>query len=160
MKISELAAAAGTQAETIRYYEREGLLPPPQRTAANYRRYAGDHLERLAFIRHCRCLDMTMDEIRVLLKFRDEPPDDCTAVNQVLDEHIGHITARIRQLRALERQLRELRARCTSTAAGEQCAVLKGLEDAARTHDHGKRVANDDSHGHGIRAARGPRGAT
>ena len=60
MKIGELAKAAGTQVETIRYYEREGLLPLANRTEGNYRVYDSAHAQRLAFIRHCRCLDMTL----------------------------------------------------------------------------------------------------
>lgn len=147
VKISELAAAAGTQADTIRYYEREGLMPPPRRTAANYRSYEKDHLERLALIRHCRCLDMTLEEIRALLRFRDAPPDDCTAVNRVLDEHIDHVTSRIRELRALQRELRELRAQCASTTDGAQCGVLKGIQNAARTHDHAKATGDRQAHG-------------
>ena len=70
MKIGELAAATGTPIETIRYYEREGLLPAPDRTVGNFRIYDETHLSRLEFVRHCRALDMNLDEIRVLLEFR------------------------------------------------------------------------------------------
>ena len=70
MKIGELAKLAQTQAETIRYYEREGLLPQARRSEANYRVYDQSHIQRLAFIRHCRSLDMTLGEIRTLLHFR------------------------------------------------------------------------------------------
>ncbi|MCV6070998.1 MerR family transcriptional regulator, partial [Escherichia coli] len=69
MKIGELAQTAGTGVETVRFYEREGLLPLPARSSGNYRVYNGEHVDRLAFIRHCRSLDMTLDEIRVLLRF-------------------------------------------------------------------------------------------
>ena len=69
MKIGELAAASDTVVETIRYYEREGLLPEPARTESNYRTYGDVHLARLQFIRYCRGLDMSLDEIRVLLRF-------------------------------------------------------------------------------------------
>lgn len=88
MKIGELAKAAGTQVETIRYYEREGLLPLANRTEGNYRVYDSAHAQRLAFIRHCRCLDMTLDEIRVLLRFKDAPKDNCGEVDQLLEAHI------------------------------------------------------------------------
>ena len=77
MKIGELARAGGVNVETIRYYERIGLLPEPHRTAANYRSYGEAHRLRLAFVRHCRSLDMTLDEIRVLLRFKDQPLADC-----------------------------------------------------------------------------------
>ena len=89
MKIGELAKATHTQVETIRYYEREGLLPETARTEGNYRVYDSAHVDRLSFIRHCRGLDMTLDEIRVLLRFKDSPHENCAQVNDLLDEHIG-----------------------------------------------------------------------
>jgi Cd(II)/Pb(II)-responsive transcriptional regulator len=134
MKIGEVALASGTQVETIRFYEREGLLPVPQRSEGNYRIYAPDHIERLRFIRHCRCLDMTLDEIRLLLEFKDAPQTNCEPVNKVLDEHIAHVALRVRELKALHTQLRELRAQCTS--AGDACGVIDGLSSAAKDHDH------------------------
>lgn len=131
MKIGELAAAAETPVETVRYYEREGLLPPPARTESNYRSYEQPHLERLQFIRYCRGLDMSLEEIRVLLKFRDAPLDNCGDVNQVLDEHIVHVSRRIRELRALEKELKSLRARCARDQPAGDCGILEGLEQAA-----------------------------
>lgn len=112
MKIGELATATSTQIETIRYYEREGLLPNPDRTAGNFRIYDHAHAERLSFIRHCRGLDMTLDEIRQLLHFKDAPQENCGEVNALLDAHIGHVAARIRELRALEKELKALRECC------------------------------------------------
>ena len=73
MKIGELSTASGTPVETIRFYERESLLPAPERTESNYRVYTQVHADRLGFIRQCRNLDMTLDEVRVLLRFRDAP---------------------------------------------------------------------------------------
>ena len=130
MKIGELARAARTQAETIRYYEREGLLPAPARTEANYRSYGQDHLQRLAFIRHCRSLDMTLDEIRALLRFKDDPAGNCEPVNELLDEHIGHVAERIRELKRLQAELKQLRAQCN--AAGGTCGILDSLDKDAR----------------------------
>lgn len=75
MKIGELARLAGSNAETIRYYEREGLLPKASRSESNYRIYTDAHLERLTFIRHCRNLDMTLGEIRTLLHFKASPEE-------------------------------------------------------------------------------------
>lgn len=112
MKIGELAQATGTQVETIRYYEREGLLPDSRRTDSNYRIYNKQHMERLLFIRRCRTLDMTLNEIRALLRFNDAEEDNCKEVNALLDEHIGHVANRIRELRKLEKQLRDLRKYC------------------------------------------------
>jgi Cd(II)/Pb(II)-responsive transcriptional regulator len=134
MKIGELAKATGTQVETVRYYEREGLLPTPQRTDGNYRIYGASHVERLSFIRHCRSLDMTLGEIRILLGFKDTPEDNCAQVNILLDEHIGHVAQRIQELRALERQLKNLRAQCQETQQAARCGILSELSSPARTH--------------------------
>lgn len=127
MKIGELATATATAVETIRFYEREGLIPAPQRSAANYRSYVPAHVERLAFIRRCRSLDMALDEIRALLRFKDHPGADCGDVNTLLDAHIRHVAERVRELLALEKELAELRARCPSDAAGADCEILKEL---------------------------------
>lgn len=131
MKIGELSRATGTPVETIRYYEREGLIDPPARSDGNYRVYRADDAVRLAFIRHCRALDMALPEIRGLLQVRDHPADGCAEVNALLDAHIGHVAARIRELRALERQLRRLRERCPAPTAAADCGILQGLADAS-----------------------------
>lgn len=91
MKIGDLANLTGTQVETIRYYEKEGLLPEPARTVTNYRIYDVQHVERLAFIRRCRSLDMGLDEVRVLLGLKDKPSQSCEDANRVLDEHLGRV---------------------------------------------------------------------
>lgn len=136
MKIGELAQTTGTQPETIRYYERQGLLPEPMRTDGNYRMYDGAHIQRLAFIRHCRCLDMGLDEIRALLAFKDDPAADCGGVDRLLDEHIEHVVSRIRELKALEKELRGLRQQCSEGHVVGDCGILSGLDKAARQHDH------------------------
>lgn len=131
MKIGALAQATGTPVGTIRFYEREGLLPPPTRAENNYRMYAPAHVERLAFVRQCRGLDMTLDEIRTLITLRELPAQDCGDVNALLDEHIGHVAHRIRELRALETDLKALRARCTVLNTVAECGILNGLDHAA-----------------------------
>jgi Cd(II)/Pb(II)-responsive transcriptional regulator len=132
MKIGDLSAASTTPIETIRYYEREGLLPAPARTQGNFRVYEAAHLERLQFIRYCRSLDMSLDEVRVLLRYKDAPGDDCGNVNALLDEHIGHVSRRIKELRALEKQLKELRERCLEARPVDQCGILAGLARGAQ----------------------------
>lgn len=131
LKIGELARRTGCQAETIRYYEREGLLPAPGRSDGNYRLYGATHLERLQFIRHCRALDMTLDEIRQLLRFRDAPEAGCGEVNDLLDAHIGHVGRRIAELVALQAQLAALRACCAEAAAAKDCGILQELGSEA-----------------------------
>lgn len=131
MKIGELSRLTDCPVETIRYYEREGLLPEPSRSEGNYRQYTQVHVERLAFIRHCRSLDMTQQEIRALLALRDSPEADCTAANHLIDEHIHHVEVRIAELRALQEQLRDLRAHCQISGSSEACGILRELEQPA-----------------------------
>ncbi len=131
MKIGEMAKAVQTQVETIRYYERAGLMAQAPRSGGNYRIYGAEHFERLAFIRHCRSLDMTLDEIRLLLRFRDAPREDCGEVNALLDEHIGHVATRIRELRQLEKQLKSLREQCAGVQDAAHCGILNELANAS-----------------------------
>ena len=131
MRIGELAKATGTPVETIRFYEREGLLAAPRRTESNYRIYSNTHADRLGFIRQCRNLDMTLDEVRVLLRFRSAPHAPCGEVHTLLDEHIGHVAQRIRELRALEKELHALRAQCQVPQSAEDCGILQGIAVAA-----------------------------
>lgn len=132
MKIGDLASASATPIETIRFYEREGLLPAPGRTGGNFRIYEAPHLERLQFIRYCRGLDMSLDEVRALLRFKDSPGEDCGDVNALLDEHIRHVSKRIKELRLLEKELKELRQRCGDERQANHCGILTGLEEASQ----------------------------
>ena len=127
LTIGVLSRESGVNLETIRFYEREGLLPAAPRTEGNYRIYTPEHAERLGFIRQCRNLDMTLDEVRSLLQFRDAPEQNCGAVNSLLDKHIGHVAQRIRELRALEKQLKALRAQCIGVLDTAHCGILEGL---------------------------------
>jgi len=141
MKIGTLAQATGCTVETIRYYEKEGLLPAPQRTSSNYRAYSGLHLERLRFIRNCRTLGMSHGEIRALLGLVDQPGGDCGGVNQLLDAHIAHVDERIAELLHLKQQLEALRQCCQHLQPIESCGILQGLasmepdsKSSRRTH--------------------------
>jgi Cd(II)/Pb(II)-responsive transcriptional regulator len=103
LKIGNLAKRTECPVETIRFYEQEGLLPAAARSSSNYRLYGDVHVERLQFIRRCRALDMTLDEIRSLLRFRDTPEDDCGEVNLLLDQHIERVSRRTAELQSLQR---------------------------------------------------------
>jgi len=126
-RIGELASHLGVPVETIRYYEREGLLPKPARTKGNYRLYSQNERERLEFVLNCRALDMTLEEIRNLLRLRDAPEQGCAEVNATLDEHIGHVAERIRVLRGLQGQLKALRTRCETPSTAGDCGILQEL---------------------------------
>lgn len=127
LKIGELARQTGCKVETIRYYEQQGLLAAPARSAGNYRVYGAAHVARLQFIRHCRSLDMTLDEVRQLLALRDAPDADCDAVNILLDQHIRQVATRIAELQALQGHLLELRSSCRSIRQARDCGILHGL---------------------------------
>lgn len=136
-KIGELATRLAVPVETIRYYEREALLPKPARSDGNYRLYTQVERERLEFILNCRALDMTLQEIRSLLRLRDAPELGCGEVDAVLDEHIGHVADRIRVLQGLQSQLNALRSRCQTPQASKQCGILQGLAEAPSTSRRG-----------------------
>jgi Cd(II)/Pb(II)-responsive transcriptional regulator len=127
MKIGALALQTDCQVETIRFYEQSGLLPSPARDESNYRVYGVHHLERLQFILHCRKLDMALDEIRLLLNFKDSPAALCTQVNHVLEAHLGHVSKRISELIALEKALKQLRAQCQTIDIAANCGILNEL---------------------------------
>ena len=127
MKIGELAQVAQTTVGTVRYYEKEGLLPETVRTTGNFRVYGPAHLERLRFIRNCRALDMSHEEIHILLDLSDQPAEGCGAINAVFDQHIAHVDERIRELLHLKEQLALLRQRCQTEQAVDDCGILRGL---------------------------------
>ncbi|WP_175946282.1 Cd(II)/Pb(II)-responsive transcriptional regulator [Caballeronia sp. BCC1704] len=127
MRIGELAKLANCTTETIRFYEKEALLPPPERNGANYRTYTQGHVDRLRFIRNCRALDMTHEEVRALLVASDDPSGNCESVNALVDDHIAHVDERLAELAHLRDQLTELRQRCGTEAAVAKCGIVQGL---------------------------------
>ena len=132
MKIGELAKRTGADVETIRYYEREGLLPQTDRTESGYRIYGRSHLEMLSFIRHCRSLEMPLSEIRILLEFSSNAnSQNCDGVNKIVDMQIVRVRARMESLAALEMQLRRLRHQCRAGEDAKPCGILNSLVAAA-----------------------------
>ena len=133
MKIGELAKLANCSVETVRYYEKEGLIPHPTRNENNYRQYEEVHLERLRFIRNCRALDLNHDEIRELLAMTEPETSECNMVNDVLDEHLNHVRTRITELQQLEKSLMKLHTLCELRCNEEQpdciCGILHGLTE-------------------------------
>ena len=141
MKIGELADLTGCDVQTVRFYEREGLLEVPDRDPSGYRRYAGRHLERMQFIRHCRSLDIPLTEVRQLLAFAAAPDDSCADVNALLDGHIAQVHQKRKALAALERQLVALRKRCDGDTANT-CAILESFKMAPDDESCGCHPAN------------------
>lgn len=131
MKISQLASRAACDVQTVRFYEREGLLEAPVRDASGYRRYEDRHLTQVNFVRHLRALDIPLAEVRQLLCYAARPDESCAQVNELLDEHIALVRQRLRSLRAVEKQLVDLRRTCDG-AGSRPCAILDAFAAAAR----------------------------
>jgi Cd(II)/Pb(II)-responsive transcriptional regulator len=137
MRIGELAKQAGTDAQTVRYYEREGLLAAPARTPAGYRAYGTQHVERLNFIRHCRSLDMPLAEIKRLIDLSSNERISCADVDQLVRSHLQRVRAKLVALQTLEAQLATLSAQCASGHRVADCGILGELIHAA----HGEACA-------------------
>lgn len=128
MRIKELAEASAVPADTIRHYEKSGLLAAPPRTGNGYRAYGTSDVERLRFIRHCRELDMSLDEVRELLQFIDHPHPDCSAADAVVRNHLAHVRERLAALRRLEKQLVRLVGACSHPRPQERCGIVLALQ--------------------------------
>lgn len=127
MKIGEVCGHASIPVETIRYYEKIGLLLKPERDASDYRVYGNAHLNRLLFIKRCRNLDMTQDEIRELIRLSENPEADCHEVDALLARHLSHVRDRLNELANLETALQQLQQACSKTGTVEQCGIMGGL---------------------------------
>ena len=137
MRIGEIAGKAGVDVQTIRYYEREGLLDAPARTAAGYRAYGPEHLERLNFVRHCRSLDMPLGEIKRLIDLSSDRSVSCEQVDELVRAHLERVQAKRKALEALEAQLSTLAAQCAHGHRVADCGILEELIHAA----HGEACA-------------------
>ncbi|OJS99370.1 Cd(II)/Pb(II)-responsive transcriptional regulator [Marinobacter nauticus] len=127
MKIGELSKTTGLPVETIRYYEKIGLMPAPERNASGYRQYRSDHRDRLLFIKRCRNLDMTQDEIRELIQLANQPEADCSKVDALLAQHLNHVRERLAELTRLEKTLERLQKACSRGRSVSECGILDGL---------------------------------
>lgn len=124
--IGALAEATGSKVETVRYYERIGLLPQPGRTTGNYRAYTADHLARLSFVRRARDLGFTLDQIRALLELADHKDNDCCSVDAVARGHLADIDRKIADLKALRRELNDLLNQCQQGTIAD-CRIIGAL---------------------------------
>ena len=130
MNIGELARAADTKAETIRYYERIGLLPPPPRTGGNYRDYSAAHVSRLSFTRRARDLGFSIEQIRALLDVADQKEQSCEAVDVIAREHLADVKRKLADLTALRRELETVIGQCGHGTVAE-CRILEALAPTA-----------------------------
>jgi Cd(II)/Pb(II)-responsive transcriptional regulator len=135
MRIGELAKRGHCDVETVRFYEREGLLDEPAREANGYRRYTEGHLTQLNFIRHCRSLDMGLPDVQMLRNFQANPALACGEINELIDRHILRIHRQVESLRMLEQQLQSLRETCTTNHQSDECGIMRNLTKAAEGDD-------------------------
>ncbi len=120
MRVAELAAAVGVTADTIRFYEREGLLPPPRRTPSGYRSYDPGAVERLLFIRGAQRLGLHLSDIRDLLAVRDTGSCPCEPAEQLLRRRLAELDAEMARLAELR---------------GEMVAMIDALPDGPDCRD-------------------------
>jgi DNA-binding transcriptional MerR regulator len=137
MRIGELARQAGVDVQTVRYYEREGLLEAPARTGSGYRAYGPEQLERLNFVRHCRALDMPLAEVKRLIDLSTDKAVSCEQVDRLVRAHLGRVQAKRKSLEELEGRLVALSAQCASGHRVADCGILEELIHAA----HGEACA-------------------
>lgn len=128
-RIGDAARRSGIAAANIRYYEKEHLLSPGVREDNQYRLYTDGDVHRLRFIRLCRAMDMSLDEVRTLLALDGARKADCVAARETLDAHLGHVRERLAELQALEHELEHLRGQCDGTDS--YCHIIEALHAQA-----------------------------
>ena len=142
MRTSELAARAAVNPQTLRYYERRGLLAAPDRSASGYRSYPPDALRRVRFIKRAQELGFTLTEVETLLDLSGGGPDSCDAVRALAREKIGDLRKRIADLQALQAGLTRLVATCELPRAQRECPILQEIDtgsgQADRAAGHGR----------------------
>lgn len=124
--IGDLARATGTKVETIRYYERIGLLPPPPRTPGNYRSYGKPQLGRLSFVRRARELGFSIEQVRALLDLADDQSRSCDAVDVIARQHLAEVERKLADLTALRSELTALLGQCQKGTVAD-CRIIEAL---------------------------------
>ncbi len=139
MTVSKLAHAAGVHIETVRFYEREGLLPKPERSSGGHRLYSEDDAERLKFIQRAKDVGFTLKEISELLFLRESDIATCGDVSEVAGRKLAEIEAKLSLLEHMRDHLKELITHCPGgSAAVDRCNILQDLEGKLDCHGHPK----------------------
>jgi len=133
LSIGELAKETGVKIVTIRYYEQIGVLPRPARTDANYRAYSPEHAQRLRFIRRCRDLDFSLDQVRDLLRLSAGNAPSCTEVCRIAERHLEVIESKLADLNRLASELRRISASCNGSRPMAECRIMEALSNEFRT---------------------------
>ncbi|HKM14372.1 MAG TPA: MerR family DNA-binding protein [Marinospirillum sp.] len=125
-RIGEVATLTGCSVESIRHYEKQGLLPKVQRSEQGYRFYSSQAVERIGFIRHGRALGLDLNTIQELLNLSDNPDADCAAADAIASRHLMALEQRIQSLQALADELRQLVQQCRGGSTAE-CQIIQAL---------------------------------
>ena len=128
MKIGELSKTSGCSIQTIRYYEKEGLLSEPERTEGNFRLYDVTVLKQLEFVKHCRSLDISLIDIKRLIDLKNKPEESCSSVNELIKQQLDLVNKRIKELKALKIELQQMASTCNSDNTIEGCGIIKSLD--------------------------------
>ncbi len=131
---AEVAREAGVNLQTVRYYERRGLLPAPPRRPSGYREYDDAYVRRIRFIKRAQDLGFTLAEVEELLSLRASPGAASLQVRRRAEEKLREVDARIRDLHQIRRTLQDLAASCDGTGTTDECPILQAL-DGMETHD-------------------------
>ncbi len=135
--IGDLSKRTKVKIPTIRYYEEMGLLSAPERTEGNQRRYDAAGMERLSFIKHARDLGFSLEAISELIELQDHPDRSCRAATKIAVSQLANVRAKIKRLRALEKELGRISKGCDGDGVSEDCYVLASLADHQLcNHEH------------------------
>jgi len=124
---AKLAKEGGVNVETIRYYERHGLLPKAPRTVSGYRKFSPDYVTRLRFIRHAQELGFTLKEVKELLNLRVRPGSCCADVRRKAEAKIADVDQKIQNLHAIREALARMTATCIGRGPLANCSILEAL---------------------------------
>ncbi len=132
LSVGQFARRAGVNVETVRYYERRGLLPRPVRRASGYRQYGGDAVTRMQFIKHAQTLGFSLDEISELLSLRVDPDTTCGDVKKRAEAKLEETEEKIRALQGMKRALTKLVASCRGRGPRGDCPILEAMEQPVK----------------------------
>lgn len=134
MTIGEMAKNAGVGVETVRFYEREGLLPEPPRRSSGYRQYSPEALRRLQFIRRTKELGFSLEEIRDLMELRVDPHTSCGEVKRRAEDKITDIERKMAELGRMKKALGRLASSCSGRGPTSTCPILDAMEGGRGAH--------------------------
>ncbi|WP_111977516.1 Cd(II)/Pb(II)-responsive transcriptional regulator [Algibacillus agarilyticus] len=128
MKIGELSNISTCSIQTIRFYEKEGLLSEPKRSEGNFRLYGHKALKELEFIKHCRSLDIPLVDIKLLIALKNKPDESCSDVNALIEKQLALVNQRMKELISLKNELQQMISTCGADNTIEACGIIKSLD--------------------------------